>query len=149
MKIPVVKTIQTDAKFAIDIVGSMEIDDTVSRHMVAAFLSGQKCMLDAVILVSGGVGILKQLAIRIEGVPAEPKREPPKVSLCIEPIGCEPRLKVGDVVKVDGFTGVVTGSKSCDETVNQYEIVLPGSGLKFAGWKITEIDEVVSLGPFH
>lgn len=149
MKIPVVKTIQTDAKFATDIVGSMEIDDTVSRQMVAAFLSGQKCMLDAVILVSGGVGILKHLAIRIEGAPVEPKRESPKIALTIEPIGCEPRLKVGDVVKAEGSVGVVVGSRSCEGTVNQYEILFRDDCLKFAGWKITEIDEVVSLGPFH
>jgi len=53
-------------------------------------------------------------------------------------------------VKVDEIIGVVIHAYAHPSAQPNYDIAFVEKvGLKCTGWKITELDEVVSLGPFH
>jgi hypothetical protein len=150
MKIPLVNKIKFDGYCSSDIVGSLDVTEDVGQAIAAAYRSGQIVSLDGVVCFRGSTVSMMHLAIRIEGTRAESKLGPPKIAMTIEPIGCEPRLKVGDVVKVDDTIGVVIHAFMHPNSPPNYDIAFGKQvGLKRTGWKITEIDEVVSLGPFH
>lgn len=142
MKIPVTRELGTE------IVGYLEVDDATCRGMLTAFVSGIGCSLGARIHVQSPESKLMEVSIGL-GDLREENSEPPKIALTIEPVGCDPRLKVGDVVKVDQGLGVIVNSYRGAQHVPSYDIRFDDITLKFSGWKITEIDEVVSLGPFH
>lgn len=145
MRIPVTRELGTE------VVGYLEVDDATCRGMLTAFVSGIGCSLGARIHIQSPESKLMEIAIKIGDLSKdEPKPEPPKMALTIEPIGGEPRLKIGDVVKVDEIIGVVSHAYAHPGAQPNYDIAFVEKvGLKCTGWKITEIDEVVSLGPFH
>lgn len=83
-------------------------------------------------------------------------------SLEPEARGAAPRLLPGDVVRVGKHIGVVVKVSFCgwqwddvpplehNGTIPSYAVQFRSEAkLKHAWWWITELDEVVSLGPFH